>query len=332
MHNKDHLAVRDAQPLVSVIVPVYKVERQLDRCVTSLIGQSYRNLEIILVDDGSPDGCPQKCDEWASKDPRVSVIHQSNGGLSAARNTGIDAMTGEYVAFVDSDDYVEPDYIRLMLEAAQANNAEVVICSIHQEDDQTVASPDNHTITDHVTTLSGRACLARLGGDTVADYVTAWNKLYAARLWKTIRFPVGKLHEDEFTTYRILAECATVVLVPDSLYHYVQNAGSIMHTEYSIRNLDRIEAWAQRLRFYRKRGYTELYAVTFNLITWDMPHAVKSLDWNDPVIKRRLREIFSQIKPFSPEVMAHMNGIKPMIAYLLICLCPFRFCQLRYGR
>ena len=319
-------------PVVSVIVPVYKVERQLDRCVTSIVNQSYRNLEIILVDDGSPDQCPRKCDEWANQDDRITVIHQRNGGLSAARNAGLESMSGDYVAFVDSDDYVEPDYIRLMLDAMQANDAEVAICSIHQEDDQATASADNHAIVDQVTMLSGRSCLARLGGDTVVDYVTAWNKLYAARLWKTVRFPAGKLHEDEYTTYRILAECDTVVLVPELLYHYVQNAGSIMHTTYSVRNLDRIEAWMQRLRFYRQRGYTELYAPTFDLIRWDLPHAVKGLDWNDPIVHGRLREIFAGLRPFSPSVASHLGGPKSVLIYLMLCVCPFRFSRFWYSR
>lgn len=318
----------DERPLVSVIVPVYNVERQLDRCVNSIVGQDYDNLEIILVDDGSPDQCPVKCDAWAEQDSRITVIHQKNGGLSAARNAGLDVMAGAYVAFVDSDDYVEPDYISRMLDAAQRHHADMVVCSIKHEDEHAVPSSRNHSIVERDTVISGREGLHYLGGDTAADYVTAWNKLYAVRLWQEIRFPAGKLHEDEFTTYKIMDCCKTVVVVPDQLYHYVQNDGSIMHTTYSIRNLDRLEAWTQRLRYYRSRRYVELYDLTFALITWDLPHT-RALDWDSEIVTTRLKTIFALLKPLSVDLLAHLQ-LRRAVAYFMLCWCPFLFCRMRY--
>ena len=120
--------------LVSVIIPIYGVEQYLDRCVRSVVNQSYAHLEIILVDDGSTDRCPAMCDAWANKDSRIQVIHKPNGGLSSARNAGLDMATGEFIAFVDSDDYVEPDYIATMIDAAQKNHADLVMCSVFHED------------------------------------------------------------------------------------------------------------------------------------------------------------------------------------------------------
>lgn len=318
----------DERPLVSVIVPVYNVERQLDRCVSSIVGQRYDNLEIILVDDGSPDGCPAKCDAWAERDSRITVIHQKNGGLSAARNAGLDIMTGAYVAFVDSDDYVESDYISRMLDAAKKHDADMVVCSICHEDEHAVPSSRNHSIVECDTAISGREGLHYLGGDTAADYVTAWNKLYSAQLWQEIRFPAGKLHEDEFTTYKVMDRCKTVVVVPDKLYHYVQNDGSIMHTTYSIRNLDRLEAWAQRLRYYQSRRYVELYDLTFALITWDLPHT-RALDWDSENVITRLKTIFTQLKPPSFDLLMHLQ-LRRAVAYFMLCWCPFLFCRIRY--
>lgn len=125
--------MEDNKILLSVIVPVYKVESYLDRCVESIVGQSYRNLEIILVDDGSPDGCPEKCDDWAKRDNRIKVIHKQNAGLGFARNSGLDIATGEYVAFVDSDDYIENDMYRTLIDAACRHNADMVSCGFNKQ-------------------------------------------------------------------------------------------------------------------------------------------------------------------------------------------------------
>lgn len=320
------------KPLVSVIVPVYKVEGQLDRCIASIVSQSYRNLEIILVDDGSPDKCPAMCDAWAERDRRIVVIHQANAGLSAARNAGLDAMHGEYVAFVDSDDYVDTQFVARLLGTMQEKGAEIGICSIRQEDEQAAPLPDNRMVCSQTSTLTGRECLSRLSGDGCISYVVVWNKLYAARLWDGVRFPVGKLHEDEFTTYRIMDRCDVVALVPAALYHYVQHSGSIMHAAYSIRNLDRIEAFVQKLQYYRRRRYGELYASAFAAITWDLPHAVSALNLDDAEVHARAKEIFSQLKPLSLRVASRLGGVRPALTYALLCLCPFWFCRMRYGR
>ena len=326
------MPVLSGKPLVSVIVPVYKVEGQLDRCVASIVNQSHRNLEIILIDDGSPDKCPAMCDAWAERDRRIVVIHQANAGLSAARNAGLDAMHGEYVAFVDSDDYVDTQFVARLIRTMREKNAEMGICSICQEDEQAVPLPDNRMVCTQASTLTGRECLGRMSGDGCISYVVVWNKLYAARLWDGVRFPVGKLHEDEFTTYRIMDRCDAVALVPDILYHYVRHSGSIMHAAYSIRNLDRIEAFVQKLQYYRRWRYDELYASAFASITWDLPHAVRALNLDDAEVRGRLGGIFAQLRPVSLRVALRLGGAKPALAYVLLCLCPFWFCRMRYGR
>lgn len=138
------------RPLVSIIVPVYNVERYLNRCIKSIITQEYKELEIILVDDGSLDGCPLLCDKWAEQDKRIRVVHQANSGLSAARNTGLEMMSGEYIAFVDSDDYLDSRYVDSMLSAIISGKANMAICSICIEDNKSRISVDNHRIADEV--------------------------------------------------------------------------------------------------------------------------------------------------------------------------------------
>ncbi len=212
--------------LVSVIVPVYGVERYLDRCIRSVVNQSYRHLEIILVDDGSRDRCPAICDTWAGRDPRIRVIHKSNGGLSSARNAGLDVAGGEFIAFVDGDDYVDPEYVSTMIGAVQDVHADLAMCSVFHEDADgnaiaqmvPVHRREYAPVTDVRKTCPGMDCMRQRGDENGADNVVAWNKLYRRSLWEDIRYPLGKLHEDEFVTYRILARVGLAVLLPYKIH------------------------------------------------------------------------------------------------------------------
>ena len=240
--------------LISVIVPIYKVEPYLDRCVQSIVEQTYQNLEIILVDDGSPDNCPAMCDAWAAKDSRIKVIHKENGGLSDARNAGMDVAIGEYIAFVDSDDWVSADYINAMYRAIQNTGAEIAACDVvvaygHERQDS--PDPDRPL----------RICSAE---EAIGDILTgtgfravAWNKLYKSSLLIQERYPVGKYHEDEFFTYRILGKAEKLVYVDWGLYYYFQRPGSIMNS-MSFRHLDALDAYLERLDFLQDR-YPDLY-------------------------------------------------------------------------
>ena len=167
-------------PTVSVIIPVYKVERYLDACVESVIGQTYTDLEILLVDDGSPDRCPEICDAWAEKDPRIHVIHRENGGLSAARNTGIKAASGEFLIFTDSDDRMEPDAVRRAVEAQRQYDADLVLYNLTyvDEENRPLPQPDFSGFRDEV--LCEDEVWARYFAlaETRIYYVVAWNKLY----------------------------------------------------------------------------------------------------------------------------------------------------------
>lgn len=231
-------------PLISVIVPVYKVEPYLDRCVQSIVDQTYTNLEIILVDDGSPDNCPAMCDAWAAKDSRIRVIHKANGGLSDARNAGMAIAKGEYIGFVDSDDWISEDYIDYLYRAVVERNADISACDIRivyemSSAEHSAFNCERYTAEQALDTLTR--------GETFR--AVAWNKLYRRDLLEGERFPVGRYHEDEFFTYRILAKAERLSYVDCGLYFYFQRQGSIMNS-VSLKHLDTLDAYLERIAFW----------------------------------------------------------------------------------
>ncbi|MFY1811444.1 glycosyltransferase family 2 protein [Bifidobacterium adolescentis] len=279
------------QPLISIIVPVYNVEQSLDRCVHSIVAQTYRHLEIILVDDGSPDDCPRLCDAWAGQDDRIRVIHKPNGGLSDARNAGLDAMRGDFIAFVDSDDYVEPDYVNRLY--VGISGADMSVCAIICEDSNGKARQGNEPITDERIAVPSEEYLRH----ALLDWrlVVAWNKLYAASIWNQLRFPVGRIHEDEYVLHQVVDQCMSINVLPDELYHYVSTDSSITHSGFSIRNLDRLEALARRLEYCISKNYRQCAALTFDKFIEDLDFA-SGVDWSDRKIHARLGEIFRQLR------------------------------------
>lgn len=259
------------KPLVSVIVPIYKVEKSLNRCVRSITSQTYQDLQIILVDDGSPDRSPALCDEWAQKDNRIRVIHKENGGLSDARNAGLAIAAGEYVAFVDSDDYIESNYVERMVTAALEQKASLVICSFYSEDAHGQCVGNQGEIVSQQTTVDPHECFRR--GVSDWRYVVAWNKLYDRHLWDGVHYPVGCIHEDEFVFHQFVPQCFKVVLLPDCLYHYVENQSSITHSEFSVKNLVRIDAMVDRIAYFYRSGQYDLIAPSFGRMLVDVGRA-----------------------------------------------------------
>ena len=236
-------------PLISVIVPIYKVEKYLDRCVKSLVEQVYYNLEIILVDDGSPDFCPEKCQEWSGRDERIKVIHKQNGGLSDARNAGLEIAKGEYVLFVDSDDWVSPDYVTCLYQAVHSTDSDICECEIVKTDQEISA--------DATEKESGSICyeteeaLKLLIQDSVFhQYV--WNKIYKIDCLKGISFVKGKVNEDEFWTYQVFGRANKIAKIQKKLYYYFQRSESIMGVKYSVKRLDALEAKIERQKYIEK--------------------------------------------------------------------------------
>lgn len=231
-------ATVDTPALISVIVPVYNVAPYLRVCVDGILAQTYGNLEIILVDDGSPDECPGICDEYAVQDPRVRVIHKSNGGLSDARNAGLDVATGDLIGFVDSDDVVEPRMFELLAEALVAEGAQVAGCSFYDITGE--GRGKEHGVAQRRVLGSRDAVCLLIHDDELQNYV--WNKLFDARLWQDVRFPVGQRYEDVNTTYRLLERAERTALIPQPLYGYRLREDGIVGGRTLAAELDCVRA------------------------------------------------------------------------------------------
>lgn len=227
------------KPLISIIVPIYKVEDFLDKCVNSILNQSYKNIEVILVDDGSPDSCGSICDNWAKSDNRVTVIHKKNGGLSDARNVAIDIMKGDYVTFIDSDDYVLPDYLEKLYNALNSTSSDIAICNFsfnYQNRNEIVPAFDtNYPVKVQEMKEGLKDLLYQNHMET-----SAWGKLYRSKLFDGIRYPVGRLFEDISTTYKTFLKSDRIVNISDPLYVYLIRDSSIMGQSFTPRKMDAV--------------------------------------------------------------------------------------------
>ena len=254
-------------PLITVVVPIYKVEAYLDECVQSILKQTYSNLEIILVDDGSPDRCGEMCDVYAEKDTRVKVIHQKNKGLSGARNSAIDIATGEYITFVDSDDYLKEDMIEALYNEIIQYGAEIaaVVLESFFEDGTRSTNPHGGKIFVYAKEKALDCFLFN-------DYLTpcVCGKLYSIALWKSVRCPEGKLFEDQFTTYKLIDQCKKVVFDTTPRYYYRKRVGSIGHSSFSKRTYDLYDAIHEEYDYIHSKYGEKVPNITTARITWEV--------------------------------------------------------------
>lgn len=238
------------KPVVTIVVPVYNVEGDLNRCVESLVGQTLHDIQIVLVDDGSTDTSGQMCDAWAKRDNRIRVVHKQNGGLSSARNAGIEVADGAFLGFVDSDDYVEPNMYEKLLAAFTDERVSITTCGryVHMSD----FVKEDFIAGDCRRFPSIDAMKEVLSGGVID--VAAWDKLYRRELFSMIRYPEGRISEDAAIIMQLLYECEDVVHVGESFYHYVFRAGSISKSVYShkkfdvMRNCVEIKSWLAEKR------------------------------------------------------------------------------------
>ena len=284
-------------PLISVIVPVYRVERYLDRCIQSITEQTYANLEILLVDDGSPDGSGEICDRWAEKDSRIRVIHKENAGAGAARNTALDMAKGEIIAFVDSDDYLHPN-LYSHLYGLMDDGVDIAECEIGITEDDDLAMDDG-TGADILICETEDALRLHIQDEIFRQ--TPPNKLYRRDCVGAIRFPEGNLIDDEFFTYRVLGNARKLAHSSACMYAYRQQSGSAMHKPYSLRRLQGLDAKLQRLTWLRERfpGLArEAKADLLMTALGAMQGCLRSLSAEEmEEARRRLGGILTQIAP-----------------------------------
>lgn len=257
----------ESKPLISVIIPVYNVEKYLDRCVQSVVDQIYSNLEIILVDDGSPDNCPAICDTWAEKDSRIKVIHKRNGGLSDARNAGMAIAGGDFIGFVDSDDWIETEMYQSLYQRMCDDDSDIAACGIEMVWEDGTPS--------RILTKSGCCVLNQAEAMEALIHETwlkqpVWYKLYKAELVRDIPFPVGKYHEDVFWSYQTIGKTRSVSVFDTPCYHYIQHSGSIMGNSFSLKRLDSVEAKTARLTYIREHFPEFVHAAQCDLFFFCM--------------------------------------------------------------
>lgn len=225
--------------LISIIIPIYKVEKYIERCINSVLSQTYSNIEIILIDDGSPDMCPSICDNYKLIDSRIQVIHKENGGLSDARNKGINISKGKYITFVDSDDYIENDYVEFLYKTILKEDSDIAICSYQSVyGNRMIIKQLEHR--EYI--LNSEETLEKMLYQKEFN-VSAWAKLYKRELFENIEFPKGKIFEDAFTTYKLVMKAKKISVNLEIKYNYMIRSNSILTSEFNEKKMLLIDAY-----------------------------------------------------------------------------------------
>jgi len=271
------------EDLISIIIPVYNVEPFLERCIESITRQTYYNLEIILVNDGSTDNSKWICEKWQKKDVRIKLINKKNGGLSDARNCGLNIAHGEYITFVDSDDWVLPTYIEELYSSCIEFSADIVICGGNWVDNNGIIQNDGIYQFNDLISFTGKEILEKLVKTTFIEFeknstllCVAWNKLYKRELFKNLRYKVGFKHEDEIIIHRLFANSNKVVVIKSALYMYVQRSDSIMGEERKQKrdfcSAEMLYAYADRAKCLYENDFSDLseklYNYVYNMSLW----------------------------------------------------------------
>jgi len=281
---------------VSVIVPVYNVQDYLSKCIDSIINQTYRDFELILIDDGSTDSCGEICDKYASSDNRVRVIHQSNSGPSAARNAGLDVAKGDYISFVDSDDYIHNQMLETMVKKITGTQADIAICNYAFVDYQ------GNTI-EHDSTIESESFISQdnLLGLLAKGWLPAvipCNKLYERSIFDNLRYPSGKRYEDDFIAHKIIARAKKILLIPDYFYYYLQREGSMSKNQFSIEKFDRIESLLDRSDFLKSIGKDKysFYSLVDAIVRLTIYWKYKKTSYYSGVFRKYRKTILARYK------------------------------------
>lgn len=320
------------QPLISVIIPVYRVEEYLNACVDSVLAQTYQNFEIILVNDGSPDNCPQICDGYAMQDNRIRVIHKENGGLSSARNAGIEVANGELIAFVDSDDIWSPLFLERLYDAIEATVADIAVCSFQRFVDINEISTAEYVKTQ---CLSRREAFECLFDGRNENMVVAPNKLYRKKLFEKLRYPVGMIHEDEYVIHELIGASDKVAWVDEVHYFYRTNLNSITGAKFSLKRLDELLAKEKRISWFSEHGMHDLAERTKLVYLNNLMRLYRTVQHETEdknVAKQECRKLYEKFcSNYSAELKHKMSRITKLRS-ALFKLCPKAYSAIEYAR
>lgn len=313
---------------ISVIVPIYKVEKYLRRCIDSIINQTFKNIEIILVNDGSPDNCPKICEEYKNKDNRIVIVNQENQGLSAARNSGIRIARGKYLVFIDSDDYIEEDMIEYLYEGIVKYDVDISCCGYVAVYDN--GTKEKITVPSQDTIYKKEEALNILLLNGYID-VVAWNKLYKKELFNNILYPTGKLYEDMLTTYKIISKSNKILLRPKEKYFYCKRNDSIGGNQFSNKTLELLKACDEVYDFvvkkYKTTSILEIARIQWYIVVWNKMILSNKFDKNllSKIRKMIYKNIFNII--FSKELN---NVRKFQLLLLFLNKYVYKFCYKRF--
>lgn len=295
------------EDLITIVIPIYKVEKYLKKCINSVLNQTYQNLEIILVNDGSPDNCPQICEQYAEKDNRIKVLHKENGGLSDARNAGIDIAKGKYITFIDSDDYVTNDYVEYMYKLIKKYNTKMSTCEAQRVNTEKEASITEYT--ENIEVLTKKELFYKILFAQKSD-VSACFKLYETELFSDIRYPKGVVYEDTATTYKLIEKCDKIATGNKKCYFYCTRPNSISKIKgFNKNELDYIKNTEEMLR-YLKNEYPDLKQAINRYDLYANFRILRLLLFTNPRDKKMEKEIFKKIKEKRKEVLKYKDTPK----------------------
>ncbi len=290
---------------ISVIIPVYNVEPYLDACIKSVVSQTYSNLEIIAIDDGSTDRSGDILTEWEKKDSRIKVIHKKNGGLSSARNAGLDVVTGDYIAMIDSDDFWELDAVESMTSILESCDADMVIARGRKVDeDGSVLTKNSQRASKH---FEGPVSEDDFWKQRVQDmfYLVAWSKLYRRELFDGIRFPEGKINEDVAVLWKIVKRCKKMIAIEKKIYNWRQRDGSITRSEFGYRNMFLPHALLEEVQYVKKTDISERtkYLVMENAFLQTSRILSKAYSFlEDPEQIKEADNLYLKYRPIAKEI------------------------------
>lgn len=297
-------------------MPVYNIQQYIRKCIQSILQQTYTNLEVIIVNDGSTDQSGNMCEEMAKMDSRICIIHKENEGLAEARNTGLKAARGQYIVFVDGDDYIEKDMIQKLHQCIEQDHSDFVLCNIHYVDEEgRYIKSKEVSLEDGI--VGQKEFWKGYYGGLIVPYVVSWNKLYKKELFEHTFFEKGKIHEDEFILHQIISQCNIISVVKDKLYNYVQRSDSIMSKKYNINRLQAFEALNIRIDYFDTSGQ-EYIESTINSMLGILLKASVNLDLSNLENKKRLGEYIRVYKKRIVQYHKNMNicSLVKSIAFL----------------
>lgn len=308
--------------MISVIIPVYNVEQYLKTCIDSVLHQTYRDIEIILVDDGSTDSSGQICKEYANAHPNIRLIQQANGGISVARNAALDVAKGEYIYFLDSDDYIAPNALSRLHQTLSQAGADLVLCNyrrITNEHEVLEENPFFPSDSPKEVWLTEEQ-FWELTLTNLAPTVVA-SKLYPRKLWDTLRFPEGKIHEDVAVLHHILSKCSKIVCIDEFLLNYRYTPKSIMNTAFRPANLDFCEVLLPRLEYFQTKRNLKLLHAYFGVGTRTLLKGYRLLDTKDSAVALRLKSLYRQYIPYAKFLARSEKGLYTRLRMFLFYHC-----------